>query len=343
MADSTVHTYKHHLNAVLAYRPLSWHGLLIFTLDNPFVKRSSYQRSSIWAYQAASTISWLLVVGFGIYSGTHRKHHGTPEKGDGDALQALAHDDHLNAFSQTKVVTGIYWIILLISQLGYIGQLWSSDEQHVTTAANVAPYFVLNNLFVLAFTLLFTHAKFWWAEVFDIFSLINQATLYWSFPGLHPFIHLPVVAGPYAWSLLTLFWNGAVAVGSNSTPLRLVANVFIWVFFVYGQAHIVIRNDQYLGYALSLLTFCKSPPPPIPVLKQEYKALTLTSLALSLKQLAIKIISLQWIFAFTIFGIFAASSLYSTVTNFLGLNFFLIPHEEPEQGDREREPLLTNE
>lgn len=127
---------------------------------------------------------------------------------------------------------------------------------------------MLNNLFVLAFTLLFAHAKFWWAEVFDIFSLINQAALYWSFPGLHAFIHLPVVAGPYAWSILTLFWNGAVAVGSNSTPLRLVANVFIWVFFVFGQAHIVIRNDQYLGYALSLLTFCNSPPP-IPPLKRK--------------------------------------------------------------------------
>ncbi|KAM5481162.1 hypothetical protein McanCB56680_004393 [Microsporum canis] len=296
MADSTAHTY------------------------NPFVKRSSYQRSSIWAYQAATTISWLLVVGFGVYAGTHRQHHGAPEKQHGEALHALAHDDHLNAFSQTKVVTGIYWVILLISQLGYIGQLWSSDEQHLTTAANVAPYFVLNNLFVLAFTLLFVHGKFWWAEVLDIFSLINQATVYWGFSDLHPFIHLPVVAGPYAWSLITLFWNGAVAVGGNSTPLRLVANIFIWVYFVIGQAHIVLRNDQYLGYALSLLTF-----------------------SLSLKQLAIKIISLQWIFAFTIFGIFAASSLYSTTTNLLGLNFFLVPREEPEHGDREREPLLTNE
>ncbi|KAF3480790.1 uncharacterized protein GIQ15_06137 [Arthroderma uncinatum] len=292
MADSTVHTY------------------------NPFVKRSSYQRSSIWTYQAASAVSWLLVVGFGVYSCTHRGGHKSAPEHD----HVLAHDDHLNAFSQTKVVTGIYWIILLVSQLGYISQLWSSDEQHVTTAANVAPYFVLNNLFVLAFTLLFVHAKFWWAEVFDILSLINQATVYWSFSDLHPFIHFPVVAGPYAWSLLTFFWNGAVAVGSNSTPMRLVANIFIWVYFVYGQAHIVIRNDHYFGYALSLLTF-----------------------SLSLKQLAIKIISLQWIFAFTIFGVFMVSSLYSTTTNFLGLNFFLVPREEPEQADREREPLLANE
>ncbi|KAK2861422.1 hypothetical protein FQN49_004216 [Arthroderma sp. PD_2] len=290
MADSSVHTY------------------------NPFVKRSSYQRSSIWAYQAASGLSWLLVVVFGIYHST-RRHHGAPEHGE--AL-VLAHED--NAFSQSKIVTGIYWIILLVSQLGYISQLWSSDEQHLTTAANVAPYFVLNNLFVLAFTLLFGHAKFWWAEVFDIFSLINQATVYWRFSDLHPFIHLPVVAGPYAWSLITLFWNGAVAVGGNSTPLRLVANVFIWVYFVYGQAHIVLRNDHYFGYALSLLTF-----------------------SLSLKQLAIKIISLQWIFAFTIFGVFMASSLYSTTTNVFGRNFFLVPREEPEQGDREREPLLANE
>lgn len=150
-------------------------------------------------------------------------------------------------------------IILLVSQLGYVGHLWSSNAEGVTAAANVAPYFILNNLFILSFILLWVRSHFWGAEVFQMASLINQAMVYWKNPALPLSIHFPAVAGPYAWSITALFWNGAVAVGGYSLPKRIVANIFIWVMFFYGQLHIVGRSDQAIGYSLSLLSLCKQP------------------------------------------------------------------------------------
>lgn len=65
-------------------------------------------------------------------------------------------------------------------------------------------------------------------------------------------------------------------------------------------------------------------------------------LALALKQLSLKIISLQWIFAFVIFSLFLVSSLYSSTTRYHKRDFLFRRVAEPE-ADREREPLLSNE
>ena len=149
---------------------------------------------------------------------------------------------------------------MLLSQLGYIAQLWSSNTEKRTAAANVAPYYVLNNLFVFAFTMLWVRSYFWGAEIIDIANVISQSTVYWKNPGLPTVIHLPAIAGPYAWSLSALFWNGAVAAGGDGTAQRIAANVFIWIFFVVGQGHIVKRRDQQMGYSLSALSLCKLIP-----------------------------------------------------------------------------------
>ncbi|EEP77795.1 conserved hypothetical protein [Uncinocarpus reesii 1704] len=282
---------------------------------NPFARRTSHGPKAINAYRALTPLSWLLVVVFGIYYSVRRPdddHHGS----------TIGKQAEINPtpFSQTKTITTIYWVILLLSQLGYMGQLWSSSAERLTAAANVAPYYILNNLFILSFVLLWVRSHFWGAEIFDIASLINQGMLYWRYPGLPQLIHLPAVAGPYAWSITTLFWNGAVAVGGYSLPKRIVANVFIWVMFLFGQAHVAHRSDQALGYSFSLLT-----------------------LSLALKQFSLKIISLQWIFAFVIFGLFLVSSLYSSTARYHKRDFFFRSLTEPEAGDRERQPLLGNE
>ncbi|KAI1988138.1 hypothetical protein LOZ53_004054 [Ophidiomyces ophidiicola] len=284
-------------------------------LDNPFTRRTTHSRNTLLAYRALAPLSWLLVVIFGIYYSLKRPHEGH----NGSTIGGQA-DLNPTPFSQTKIVTIIYWIILLVSQIVYMGHLGSSNVENLTTAANVAPYFILNNIFILSFILLWVSAHFWAAEVFDIASLVNQGLLYWKYPALPESIHLPVIAGPYAWSITTLFWNGAVAIGGNGLAKRIVANVFIWAMFLFGQAHIMARSDQVLGYSLSLLTF-----------------------SLALKQLALKIISLQWIFAFIIFGLFLASSLFSSTTRYHKRDFFLRNLVEPESTDRERAPLLTSE
>lgn len=95
------------------------------------------------------------------------------------------------------------------------------------------------------------------SEVILAAHFINQHSVYWRHAGLPVLVHLPAVAGPYAWTLMALFWNGAVAVDSRSQSARIAANVFIWVVMVIGAAHIFIRQDYLLGDCLTLLSLCK--------------------------------------------------------------------------------------
>ncbi|PGG96974.1 hypothetical protein AJ79_09381 [Helicocarpus griseus UAMH5409] len=283
---------------------------------NPFARQETYGANAITAYRVLTPISWLLVVVFGIYYSIHRP----DDVSHGHTVWKQANRNP-TPFSQSSIVTGIFWIILLLSQLKYISNLFSADTVKVTAAANVAGYYILNNLFVLAFVLLWVRNHFWGAEIIDIANLISQGIVYWRHHNLPLDIHLPAVAGPYAWTFATLFWNGAVAVGGDNTAKRLVANIFIWVWFVFGQGHIVRKSDYAYGYSLSLLT-----------------------LSLAIKQFSLKIISLQWIFAFVIFGIFLVTSLSSSVATYHNKDFFFRSRAEPtESTDRERQPLLSEE
>ena len=63
-------------------------------------------------------------------------------------------------------------------------------------------------------------------------------------------------------------------------------------------------------------------------------------IALAVKQLAIKVIALQWIFAFVIFAIFLVETLYLTGTKYYGRDSLFRRVAHPEV-DREREPLLN--
>ncbi|KAL2005880.1 hypothetical protein VTN00DRAFT_10373 [Thermoascus crustaceus] len=283
-------------------------------VDNPFAKREAYGRNSLVAYRILVPLSWVLVLVVGIYYSVHK-----PDDIENGHRLWKQGDKHITPFSQSAIVTGIYWILLLLSQLNYVAHLFSQDIALVNAASTVASHFILNNLFVFAWILLWVRNHFWGAEVILAANFLSQSTAYWVHRPLPAFVHFPAVAGPYAWTLTALFWNGAVAVGSNSLPARIVANVFIWVLFVVGYFHILVNQDYILGYSLSFLT-----------------------LSLALKQFAIKIIALQWIFAFTIFAVFFVGSLYISTTKYANRDVLFRRIVEPEATDRERQPLLDD-
>lgn len=126
----------------------------------------------------------------------------------------------------------------------------------VTAAANVASHFIVNNLLVFAFIMLWVRSYFWPAELILVVQLLTQSSAYWTHLGSPPFVHWPAIAGPYAWALTALFWNGAVAVHAHNLPSRVVANVFIWAIFLIGWVHIFAAKDYIFGYSLSILTLC---------------------------------------------------------------------------------------
>jgi len=282
---------------------------------NPFARRETHNAHALNSYRVLVPLTWALVVVVGLYYSIH-----SPDDTKGSKKLWKQANKHKTPFSQNTTVTGIYWILLLLSQLSYVWHLFSKETVLVAAAANVATHFILNNLFVLAWILLWTRSHFWGSEVILIVHFINQAVTYWRHRGLPAFVHLPAVAGPYAWTLTALFWNGAVAVHSHDLPGRILANIFIWVILLVGLFDIVVRQDYILGYCLSFLT-----------------------LSLALRQFDIKIIALQWIFAFVIFGVFLVTSIYISTTKYYGRDSLFRSVAHPESTDRERQPLLNEE
>ncbi|KAL4803959.1 hypothetical protein BDV18DRAFT_143572 [Aspergillus unguis] len=284
-------------------------------LYNPFARRESHSAQALIAYRALAVASWALVVIFGIFYSIR----GPADTSRGRTIWHQLGRSYTE-FTVDVVVVEIYWILLLLSQIFYLGQLFNKEEAAVISAAEGAPYFILQNLFVFAWIHLWVRNYFWPAEVFLVASFINQHVLFWRVRSLPPVSHLAVVAGPHAWTLIALFWNGAIAVHAHTTAAEITANVFIWIFFLIGTAHILSRADAILGYSLSLLAFGL--------------AVTQTSRKHGTH--------LQWIFAWVIFACFLLQSLYVTQIKHLNRDIWFRSLEEQDSSDAERAPLLDD-
>ncbi|PLB40538.1 DUF1774 domain-containing protein [Aspergillus candidus] len=282
---------------------------------NPFAKRESHGRISLTSHRVLVPLSWALVLIVGLYYTAN----SPDDVKHGHKLWKQA-NKHTTPFSLNTTITEIYWILLLLSQLSYVYHLFHKDAAIVSATANVGTHFILNNLFVFAWILLWTRNHFWGSEIILMAHFVNQHVTYWRHRALPPLVHLSAVAGPFAWTLVALFWNGAVAVHSHGLAARIAANVFIWVIFLVGSTHISVGKDDLLGYCLSFLM-----------------------LGLAVEQITIKIISLQWIFAFVIFAIFMVESLYISGMKYSNRDAFFRQIIAPsESADREREPLLND-
>ncbi|RDW67151.1 DUF1774 domain-containing protein [Aspergillus mulundensis] len=282
---------------------------------NPFARRDSHGQYPLTAYRILVPLSWALVVVIGIYYSVHKPHDVSHGHNIWSQLER-----RFTAFSVNATVVEIYWIILLLSQIFYVFQLFNQDDAVVALAANAASHFILNNLFIVAWLLLWTRSHFWPAEIFVVASFINQHLLFWRVRSLPPVSHVAVVAGPYAWSLIALFWGGAAAVSAHNAATHISANIFLWIIFLIGSIHIFLATDDLLGYSLSLLTF-----------------------GLAVAQTSHKSdLHLQWIFAWVIFGVFLLDSLYITSAKYSGRDVFLRAPREADSGDAERAPLLND-
>ncbi|KAI9370638.1 hypothetical protein BJX61DRAFT_81543 [Aspergillus egyptiacus] len=281
---------------------------------NPFARHESHGSYLLAAYRFLAPLSWVLVVVTGIFYSIH----SPSDVYDGHSIWSQFRH-HFTGFTVNTIVVQIYWMLVLVGQLNYFFHLFSRGEAVVTRTANIASYYILNNLFVFAWILLWTRNHFWGAEVILIAHFIHQHLVFWRIRTLPPPSHLSVVAAPYAWTLLTLFWNGSVAVNKHNPAADIAANIFIWIIFVLGAVHMFLTADDLLGYSLSFL-----------------------SLGLAVEQYDHKHIPRQWIFAWVIFAVFFVDSLYITATKYIGRPVWWRRDVEPESSDPEKAPLLDD-
>lgn len=240
-------------------------------------------------------------------------------------------------FTANILVLLIYWGFLHLLQLSFVAQYFFPESTSSTgrgvigsilgavdqaarlkVADDVGPYFTVFNLLQFAWTMLFAHGHYIWAELvvivnfFNILALYNTQKTY----GIKNFanyflIHMPVTALPFSWLLYVIFWNGAVVVGSNSLAARIVANVFIWDFLLVPGFNLVIYRDWAIGLSSAALV-----------------------LALALGQFFTRFFALQWLFAFIISGVLFLSSVAVLAGN--------LKNESSASTDAETAPLINN-
>jgi hypothetical protein len=210
---------------------------------NPFAKREEHSSQSILLYKITTSISWLLFFVSAIFYAFN-----TP-KGDGGPHNRFWQHNYSTPFAQSSIFTSIYWIVLFILQLFYAYALYMSDTVYVTSAASIGSHFIANNLLLFGFVHLWVRGHFWLAEFLIVLNFFNLTALY--------FRH-STTPRPLAWNFVALYWVGAVAFHSNHMAARIVANVFIWGWLGYGVFFLAAYKDYTMGFALSVLAFCKS-------------------------------------------------------------------------------------
>lgn len=139
-------------------------------------------------------------------------------------------------------------IVIFLLQVGYVSHLFSKNPAHVTAAANVGSHFILNNLLHFAFVMLFVRSHFIWAEVIQVINFLNLTNLYFLHSTSPTFVHLPVAAGPFAWSFVALYWNGALMLHHPDHFIpRVLGNIFVWSIPVFGYFCLFIFKVSYFG------------------------------------------------------------------------------------------------
>ncbi|KAH8808975.1 hypothetical protein F5884DRAFT_389320 [Xylogone sp. PMI_703] len=283
---------------------------------NPFIKHESYSPSTLTTYKILSVLSWLLLVVTAFYYSFN-----TPDDDKVGWRHTIWQVNHiyLTAYSLNALIVKIYWIALFILQIGYLAHFFSSSAEHVVAAAHVGSHFIFNNLLQFAFIMLLVRSHFIWSEVILAISFLNLAFAYLHYPTYVPFIHVPAVAGPLAWSFVALYWNGAILVDSHSVAARVVAWVAIWGILVIGAFFLIVFKDYSIGFAFSILTA-----------------------SIGVRQFHSKPHSLQWIFAFTIMAVLFVASATIATLRALGKDITFRREPAVVEQDTERAPLLDN-
>jgi hypothetical protein len=280
---------------------------------NPFAKRETHTSGSITTYKVLTLLSWLLSVVVSVYYVTNEPH-------DGYTIRRRIWDQNYlyrTAFTMNAVIADIYWAVVFILQIGYIGHLFSSNAEYVNAAASVGSHFILNNLLHFAFVMLFVRSHFHWAELILVLNFFNLSSQYFRYNAYPRFIHWPVVSAPLAWTFVAIYWNGAIMVPHPyNLVARIFGNVFIWSILVYGWFFIAVYKDYTMGFSLSVL-----------------------AAAIGVAQFYDRIIAFQWIFAFTIMAVLFVSTVVVAIPAWTGKDFGWGKKTKP--ADQERAPLLA--
>jgi len=283
---------------------------------NPFAIRETHNVHAVWTYKVLTILTWLLTVITSIYYT-----YGEPQDDKVEWRNTIWGQNALypTPFTLNALIASLYWLALFLLQIAYLWHLFSNKSEHVQAAAGVGSHFIFNNLLQFAFVVLFVRGHFIWAEVILVVNFFNLAFLYFRHTTLPRLIHIPAISGPLAWTFVALYWNGAIAVASDTFAAEIIAYIAIWSILVIGGFFLVAYKDYTIGFALSILV---------------------TSLGVG--QFFLKTYKLQWIFSFAILATLFLATLAIGVPGIFGKEFTFRREGAVVPTDQERAPLLDD-
>jgi hypothetical protein len=239
--------------------------------DSTSSSRGPFSSQSLLLYKITTGLTYLLLLVTTFYYTFNKPHEGHRPNG------RFWQHNYATPFAQSSIITSIYWyatpsfpspsplhgwlatrIVLFVLQLVYAGSLWSANTVYTTAAANIGAHYIASNLLLFGFLNLWVRSHFWLSELLLVINFFNLSFAYFRHSTTPRAIHIGTVAGPLAWNFVALYWVGAVAFHSTHLVGRIVANVFIWGILVYGLFFLAAYKDYTMGFALSVLAFCKS-------------------------------------------------------------------------------------
>lgn len=270
------------------YTETSLSGILVRIYDPHLFLKKKMSSQDLTSHKVATIISWILSVYVGVkyFLGSNPYQHSeTP-------------------FSASPVFLTVYWIVLYVSQLAFITQIFLpvADSPNVTTRTQLTKlvgwHFTAFNLGIFLWSILFAKGHNILSEIVLVFNFVNILLLYFSHKtyAVKPLsnwllIHLPTAAMPLSWLFFAIFYNGVVLFHVKHFVGRVIANVTIWMFLFVPGFFLVAFNDWAVGLSFSALTF-----------------------SLGVGQLFTKAFALQWIFAFIISGLLFVLSVVAAFT-----------------------------
>ena len=169
-------------------------------------------------------------------------------------------------------------IVVYTLQFNYLTSFYPPTAKGTTQISlNMAPHFIAHNLLSFGFVHLWCRSHFNWGLLLLIVNFFQLTFAYFRFPpgkvereggDKGVMAHIGVLAAPLAFAYVALFWDGAAAFNARDFPARLVANIFIWSWPVYGGFYLIAFKDWAMGFSLSILaagtyssTLCSSHRP----------------------------------------------------------------------------------
>lgn len=121
---------------------------------------------------------------------------------------------------------------LLLVQLGHIVYDFCTSTMGI---GMIKAHFALNNVFHFAFVILFVNSLFILAEVVLALNLINLCVTYFNHPRCWRIIHTAIISGPLSWTIVAMYWNGALMIPDpTSAPCQVAGQISIWGILAIG-------------------------------------------------------------------------------------------------------------